>query len=192
LVLNGHEGTQAYDPASGKELWFCRGFAGRGEPTVTPAGDLLCVVNGLVGDFYAVRPGGDGDVTATHMAWHTPRKGGRDCPSPIVVGDYIIVCDMGGIATCYAAKDGHVHWKERLPGKFSGSPIAANGLAYFLSESGKTYVIKPGPTLQIVAENELPAPSGELFRASPAPCRGQMFLRSSSTLFCVGEKPESR
>jgi outer membrane protein assembly factor BamB len=192
LVLNGHEGTQAYDLASGKELWFCRGFAGRGEPTVTPAGELLCVVNGLAGDFYAVRPGGDGDVTASHMAWHTPRKGGRDCPSPIVVGEFIIVCDMSGIATCYAAKDGHVHWKERLPGKFSASPIAANGLAYFLNESGKTYVIKPGPTLQIVTENDLPPPSGELFRASLTPCRGQMFLRSTSTLFCVGEKDGSR
>ena len=76
LVLNGHEGVQAYDPASGKELWFCSSPVGRGEPTITPAGDLLCVVNGLKGgEFYAVRPGGDGDVSDTHRAWSTPRQG---------------------------------------------------------------------------------------------------------------------
>jgi len=188
LVLNGHEGPQAYDPANGQELWFCRAFNGRGEPTVTPAGGLLCVVNGLAGDFYSVRPGGSGDVTATHMAWHTPRKGGRDCPSPIAIGDFIIVADMGGIATCYDVNDGHVYWKERLNGKHSASPIAANGLAYFLSESGKTYVIKPGPTLDIVSENDLPGGKGELFRASLTPNQGQLLIRSTTTLYCMGTK----
>ncbi len=188
LVLNGHEGVRSYDPASGKELWFCKGFNGRGEPTVTPAGDLLCVVNGLAGDFYSVRPGGVGDVTKTHMAWHTPRKGGRDCPSPIVVGDYIIVCDMGGVATCYDAKDGHVYWKERLAGKFSASPIAANGLIYFINEEGLTRVIEPGPSLKIVEENSLPAKQDEIFRSSFAISDGQLFIRSTSTLYCVDKK----
>ena len=187
LVVNGHEGVQAYDPATGRELWFCQSFNGRGEPTVTPAGDLLCVVNGLAGDIYSVRPGGNGDVTATHMAWHTPRRGGRDCPSPIVVGNYIIVCDMGGVATCYNAENGEIYWKERLPGKFSGSPIAANGLVYFLNESGRTIVIKPGPTLEIVTENDLPAEADEIFRASPTPVAGQMLLRSTKVLYCVGK-----
>ena len=188
IVVNGHEGVQAYDPASGHELWFCKSFNGRGEPTVTPAGGLLCVANGLAGDFYSVRPGGDGDVTQTHMAWHTPRQGGRDCPSPIVVGEFIIVCDMSGIATCYDAADGHVYWKNRLNGKFSGSPIAAGGLVYLLNEAGKTVVIKPGPTFEVVAENELSAGKEEIFRASPAPCNGQIFLRSTSVLYCIGKK----
>ena len=188
IVVNGHEGTQAYDPATGSDLWFCKGFNGRGEPTVTPAGELLCVVNGLSGDFYSVRPGGEGDVTATHMAWHTPRKGGRDCPSPIVVGNFIIVCDMAGIATCYDAVDGHIYWKERLTGKFSGSPIAAKGLVYFVNETGKTIVIEPGPALKIVAESDLPAGADEIFRASPTPCDGQLFIRSTSVLYCIGKK----
>lgn len=188
IVVNGHEGVQAYDPATGKELWFCKSFNGRGEPTVTPAGNLLYVVNGLSGDFYAVRPGGSGDVTDTHMAWHTPRKGGRDCPSPIVVGQFIIVCDMGGIATCYDAAGGNIYWKERLPGKFSGSPIAAGGLAYFVNEAGTTIVIKPGPKLEIVSENELSAGKDEIFRASPTPAGGQILLRSTSALYCIGGK----
>jgi outer membrane protein assembly factor BamB len=187
LVLNGDQGVHAYDPATGRELWFCRGFNGRGEPTVTLAGDLLYAVNGKAGDFYSVRPGGTGDVTETHMAWHTPRRGGRDCPSPIVVGRYIIVTDMGGIATCYDAQDGAIHWKERLPGKFSASPIAAKGLAYFINEAGKTFVVEPGPELKIVSESTLPAGPDEIFRATPTPSAGQLFLRSTTTLYCVGK-----
>jgi outer membrane protein assembly factor BamB len=121
------------------------------------------------------------------MAQHTPRNGGRDCPSPIVVGKFIIVCDMGGVATCYDAKSGEIYWKQRLPGKYSGSPIAANGLAYFLNEAGKTVVIEPGETLKIVAENDLPSSKDEIFRASPTPLGGQLFLRSTTVLYCVEE-----
>jgi outer membrane protein assembly factor BamB len=187
LVLNGHEGVQAYDPKSGRELWFCKSFNGRGEPTVTPAGGLLCVVNGLKGDFYSIRPGGDGDVTSTHMAWHTPRKGNRDCPSPIVMGQYVMVCDMAGIATCYDVKDGHIYWTERLNGKFSGSPIAAGGLVYIMNEAGTVIVIKLGPKLEIVGENPLTAGKDEIFRATPTPCLGQFFIRSTNVLYCVGK-----
>jgi outer membrane protein assembly factor BamB len=188
LVLNGHEGVQAYDPATGKDLWFCKSTVGRGEPTPTPAGKGLFIINGLKGgDVYLVRPGGRGDVTSTHMAWSTPRKGARDTPSPIVIGDYIIATDMEGVFTCYSAADGHIYWKERLEGKYSGSPIAAGGLAYFLNEEGKTMVIKPGPKLELIAENPLPAAKDEIFRASLTPCDGQLFARSTTILYCIGK-----
>lgn len=188
IVVNGHDGVRAYDPNSGKELWYCKSFNGRGEPTVTPAGDVLTVVNGLSGDFYAVKPGGEGDVTKTHMAWHVPRKDGRDCPSPIVVGKYVIVVSMSGIATCYDAADGRTYWKERLVGKFSASPIAADGLAYLLNEDGTTYIVRPGESLNVVAENPLTAGEQEIFRASITPCDGQLLVRSTNVLYCVGKK----
>lgn len=191
LVLNGHDAVRAYDPASGKELWSCRSFNGRGEPTVTPAGDLLCCVNGLSGDIYAVRPGGHGDVTGTHMAWHTPRRGKRDIPSPIVIGNYITVVDMKGIATCYDAPTGRELWKSRIGENFSSSPIAAGGLAYFQSEDGTTVVLRPGPKTDIVARNALDASSDEIFRASLVPSEGQIFARSDRVLYCIGKRHKS-
>src|SRR5262249_29590946 len=94
VVLNGETMVIGYDPDSGKVLWTCNSFNGRGEPTVAPGKGLVYVVNGLAGDIYAVKLGGSGDVTKTHMAWHTPRKTDRDQPSPIVVGQYLLVADM--------------------------------------------------------------------------------------------------
>jgi outer membrane protein assembly factor BamB len=188
LVLNGHTGVTAYDPKTGKELWFCKSFNGRGEPTVTPANGVLCTVNGLSGDIYAVRPGGSGDVTATHMAWHTPRRGGRDTPSPIVIGPYIVVVDMKGVATCYDSASGKEYWKERICDASSSSPIAANGLAYFQDEKGNTTVLKPGPTLELVAKNSVGGSADELFRASLTPSDGQFFSRSDRMLYCIGKR----
>jgi outer membrane protein assembly factor BamB len=184
LVLNGERAVTAYDPADGKELWSCKSFAGRGEPTVAPGKDLLYVVNGLAGDVYAVKPGGSGDVTRTHLAWHTPRKGGRDQPSPIVVGEYLLVANMAGITTCYDGKSGKLLWTERLPGNYTAAPIAVGGLVYFLNEAGETTVIEPGPKLKIVAQNGLGS-SGEVFRASLAPVGGVLLARSDRALYCI-------
>ena len=185
VVLNGFNGVTGYDLASGKQLWFCKGYAGRGEPTATLANGLLILVNGNAGDTYAVRPGGRGDVTGTHMAWHTPRKAGRDQPSPIVIAGTILVSSMDGVACGYDLADGRELWKDRLGGKFTSSPIAAGGLAYFQSDAGETVVIKPGPQLDIVARNALPNGPDEIYRASLAPSRGQIFSRSNRALYCL-------
>ncbi len=99
------------------------------------------------------------------------------------------VTSLDGIATCYDAVDGHEYWKQRILGKFSASPIAANGLVYYLNENGKTYVIQPRPELKIDAENEMPGGKDEIFRASMSPSHGQLFIRSTSVLYCVGKKP---
>jgi outer membrane protein assembly factor BamB len=187
IVLNGHEGVRAYDPATGKELWFCSSARGRGEATVTPVGEWLCVINGQGGEFYAVKPGGSGDVSNTHRQWHQPRKG-RDTPSPIVIGNFILVNDLAGFLSCYNGTTGELYYKERVLSPASGSPIAANGLAYFLNEAGKTFVIEPAETLKIVAENELTVADDEIFRASITPCNGQLFIRSTKVLYCVGKK----
>jgi outer membrane protein assembly factor BamB len=185
LVLNGHEGVIAYEPLSGKQLWFTPNSMGRGEPTVTPGNDMLFVVCGLSGDMYALRT--DKSPSEPKVAWSAPRRSGRDLPSPIVIGDYVLVSSMSGICTCYEAKSGKELWKERLEGKFSASPIAIEGLALFLNEAGETVVIKPGPKLEIVSRNKLNTPPEELFRASITPLGGKIYLRSDKFVYCVGK-----
>ncbi len=186
IILNGERFVAGYDPATGKQLWTCKSFAGRGEPLPAFGNGVLYVVNGLAGDFYAVRPGGSGDVTSTHMVWHTPRRGNRDGPSPIFVNGFLLVSDMSGIATCYDSKTGKELWKKRLGGKISSSPFAAAGKAYFLFENGETAVIEPGPELKEISHNVIGAADNEIFRASPVPCHGRILLRSDRVLYCVG------
>ena len=186
LALNGEGFVAGYDPVTGKELWKCKSFAGRGEPLPAPGDGVLYVVNGLAGDMYAVKPGGTGDVTSTNMVWHTPRKGGRDGPSPLLVNKFLIVPNMAGIGACYDAATGKELWKTRLGGKLSGSPIAAGGRAYLLFENGETLVMEPGAEFKELARNTLgPGPS-EIFRASLVPWQGHLLIRSDSVLYCVG------
>lgn len=194
LVVNGDTGVRAYDPKTGKELWFCKSFNGRGTPTVTPSdAGLLHVVNGKPGDTYAVKPGGSGDVTSTHMEWHSRRIGGRDLSSPIVIGKYMLVVSMrGGVLTAYDTKSGKLLWSARIGTgrrqQFSATPISYDGLAVFIAENGEAVLVKPGPKLNIVARNRLSAGKGEIFRSSITPSDGQLFVRSTGALYCVGKR----
>lgn len=187
LILNGFNGVSSYDVATGKKIWFCKSFNGRGEPTVAPSNGRVFVINGLAGDAYAIRLGGTGDVTGSHMAWHTSRKAGRDQPSPIVLGESVLVISMDGIICSYDFKTGKEVWKDRLVGKFTSSPVAANGLAYFQSDAGETFVVKPGPRLNVLASNSIAPGTNEIFRASLSPSSGEMFSRSNKVLYCLEE-----
>lgn len=186
LVLNGHNAVRGYDPQTGALLWSCKSFSSRGEPVPAFAHGLLYVVNGLAGDIYAVRPGGAGDVTETHLAWHTPRRAGRDLPSPVVIGDYLLACSMPGILYCYDCKTGAELWKERIGPKFTTTPLVAERRAYFQSEEGDTIVVEPGEEMKIIATSKLASDTDELFRAALVPCQGQILIRSNKFLYCIG------
>lgn len=190
LILNGELGVRGYDPRTGKELWFCKAFNGRGSPVPDFANGLLHVVSGKPGDTYAVKPGGKGDVTGSHMVWHTKRRGGRDLPSPAVVDGYLLVVSMSGKATCYDAKTGKIYWEEKLgvKGEFASAPLVLKGHVLLQNVyGGGVLVIKPGKNLEIVANNSLGAEVSEMFRATLAPIKGQIFARSFSTVYCIGK-----
>ena len=190
LVINAHDGMRAYDPTTGSELWYVTGASGRGTPSVVPGAGLVLSLSGRSqgeSDLMAVRPGGTGDVTASGLAWQA-KRGGRDLPSPIVVDDYLCTVNLRpGIAACYEVATGRELWKQRLTGNFSASPIAVDGLVYLLNESGETYVVKPDREYREVARNRLDAADDEVFRASPMPYAGRLFLRSDKRLYCIGK-----
>ena len=149
-------------------------------------GDLLFMTAGYPDlHMLAIRPHGRGNVTDTHVAWRTTR-GASYVPSPIAAGDYFLVVSDGGIASCFEAKTGDRLWMERLGTHFSASLVSAGGLVYFLSDDGTMTVVRPGPKLEIIAENKL----GEYCYASPAISQGQLFLRGEKNLYAVGQRSD--
>lgn len=188
LVLNGHTGAYGYDPQTGKQLWFCKGDNGRGSPAATPGPDgLVYIVCGRPGNMFAVRTGGSGDVTASRRVWEASRRS-RDLPAPIVVDNQLLVVDMKGIITAYDTKTGKEVYKQRIGGNYSAAPVAFKGHAFFLNEAGETVVVKPGKELNIVAKNDVGAGQREVFRAAISPSDGQLFIRSTGKLYCIGQR----
>jgi len=187
LVLNGEFGVQGYDPATGKELWFCAAFNGRGEPVPEFANGLLYVVSGKPGDTFVVQPGGSGDVdqdppVAQLQAAGRPRsfvaRRGRRLPLRLQHVRHRVLLQRRN------RRD--VREPTRLNAAISASPLVANGLIYLQAENGEVLVLRPGKTLEIVARNSVGAGAGEIFRASPAPIGGALYLRSTTSLYRIG------
>ncbi len=183
IITPGSGGVSALDPKDGREIWRVRYGEGYSVvPRPVFAHGLLFIATGFNrADLLAIRADGEGDVTDTHIAWRTT-KGAPLTPSVVVVGDELYAVADSGIATCFDAKTGTVHWQERLEGNYSASPIAAGGRVYFLSEEGVGTVVKASRTLEKLATNKL----GERTLASYGVADGALFIRSATHLYRIG------
>lgn len=171
----------AYDLNSGKELWRVRapGWSVVPQPAI---GHGLVIYNHDYDnpELLAVRLGGEGDVTESHVAWRI-KRGAPSTPSPLLIGDELYFISDNGVASCVNAKTGEQHWMERLGGNYSASPIYANNRVLFLSENGLATWIKLGPKFEVLGTNEVP---GRTF-ATPAFSNGAMFLRTDEHLYKI-------
>ncbi len=184
LVLSGSEKLDGYNPVTGQRLWTVRGLVRECVPTPVLGAGLVFVVSGPNGAHLAVKPGGSGDVTETHVVWRNDR-GTSFVPSPIVVGERYYLVDDKGIASCLSTSDGKLLWRKRLTGKFTASPVAADGKLFFTNESGSTLVLDAAADeYRELACNEL----GEDVYSSPAISQRRMFLRTTKHVVCIGTK----
>ncbi|HZZ71291.1 MAG TPA: PQQ-binding-like beta-propeller repeat protein [Pirellulales bacterium] len=184
MVLCGSKCVTSFDPRTGKTWWTVQGPTEQFVASMVFNGEYFFLTAGFPEHHaMAIRPDGDGDVTKTHVAWWVKKD--ASCgyvPSPIICGEYFLIACDTGICTCYEAHSGERVWKERLGPHYSASLTTAEGLVYFLADDGVTKVIKPGKTLEVVAENKL----GESCYASPAISAGRIYLRGEKHLFCIG------
>ncbi|MFM2095322.1 MAG: hypothetical protein RIS70_2446 [Planctomycetota bacterium] len=182
LVSPGAKALISYDPATGKELWKVRheGWSMAPRP-LYGHGLVFAVIDYDHPELWAVRPDGNGDVTDSHIAWKIT-KTIPSRPSFLLVDDHLYLVNSDGIASCVEAKSGNVVWKERIAGKYSASPLYADGKIYFFSELGVTTVIKAAPTFEVLSINTL---DEQQLSASPAAANDALFIRTESYLYRV-------
>ena len=128
----------------------------------------------------AVRPGGKGDVTETHVAY----KLVRSIPyvtTPVVVDDLVVLWGDRGVVSAIEASTGNVLYQERVEGTFAGSPVRAGDHIYCMSAEGDAVVIQGGRKFELLARN----PLGEGSHSTPAIGGGRMLLRTFGRVFCL-------
>jgi outer membrane protein assembly factor BamB len=133
----------------------------------------------------AVRGGGSGDVTKTHILWKVKTKTPDHLVSPLVVDGRLWLFKSGGLASCFETTRGACLWqKERmgLSSRIMASPVVGDGKIYVTGENGTVVVLANGPKLQVLAKNDV----GETCIATPAIADGRLFIRTRNKLFCVG------
>jgi len=186
LIVNGQEALRAYDPETGKPLWHVTGMSGWVTPSPVYGLGLIFATSGKNGPVLAVRPGGSGDVTRTHVAWRHSSGGPYVC-SPVLYRHHLYVVTEQGILSCFEARTGQRRYRERLAGKFTGSPVAGDGKVYLTNEDGTTFVVKAGARIEVLARNSMK----EYCLTSPGLVDGQILLRTEKHLYCIGKRADN-
>jgi len=189
IVLSGGDCVTGHDPATGKELWRAYGLNPQNIPfnriVNSPiAFDGLIYAGSRGNPYLAVKAGGRGDITNSHVAWTFAN--GPDVPTPVTDGKYFYLVRDNGTMFCLDPKTGQeIYSNQRLkPGTYSSSPVLADGKIYATNEEGFTVVVKAGPKFEVLAENAL----GDYCLSSPAISDGQIFMRTSGALYCIGKR----
>lgn len=196
MAVLGADHVTGHDAATGKELWRVGGlnpeqdkyFRSIASPAVADGVIVAPYARGRT--LTAIRAGGSGDVTQSHVLWS---KSGvsSDVPTPIAVDGRIYSCTDKGKVICLELETGEVLWEGDLPkgrAAYSSSPVLANGRLYLTREDATTFVLAAGDAFQLVAENALgERPDDEYIVATPAFVDGRIYLRTFDHLYCIGK-----
>ncbi len=192
ILLVGGNYVTAHAAATGAELWRCGGLNDRKELfwRIVPspvAGEGMVFACGPKRDpVLAIRDGGQGLVTDTHLAWRF-KEFPSDCVTPLFYQQKLFVLDGDRqVMTCLEPRTGEKQWQGNLGVReiFRASPTGADGKIYCLSESGTVVVLATGPDFKILSTIRM---GEEPVRSSIAVAHGQLFIRTARTLYCVGK-----
>ncbi len=190
------------NPETGKLRWFAEtGLTGNLAASVVAGHGVVYAFGGFPRlGAVAVRTGGKGDVTKTHLLWSGSIS--TYVPTPVLHDGRLYFVSDAGFATCLDAKTGNSVFKERMPGAgatgrggkpFYASAVLADGLVYAVSRQNGTFVFEAKPDFKLVAQNRLAGDDSQ-FNATPALAGRQLFLRSNRALYCMeaAESADSR
>ena len=204
LFVLGADHVTAHDAATGRELWRVGGlnpeangfFRSIASPVL--AGDLVIAPYARGGTITAIRRGGSGDITNSHVVW-VRKDVGADVPTPAVKDGRIVVCGDKGIVEGLDAATGKTTWRRELPknrSAYSASPVLVDGRVLVVREDGAASVLgwpEPGAGEKSADHERIPEVVGggsveEMTVATPVCVDGRMFLRTHDSLWCIGEK----
>jgi outer membrane protein assembly factor BamB len=133
----------------------------------------------------AVKGGGTGDVSKTHILWKVRTKAPDGLVSPLLVDGRLLLFKSGGLVSSFGAAKGELLLDRKridLSGSIMSQPVSGDGKIYVTGQDGKMLVLARGPELQVLATNDM----GEECIATPAIAGGRLYIRTRTKLFCVG------
>jgi outer membrane protein assembly factor BamB len=184
LFISSSGLVEAIDAASGKVRWSINGLEGNLVPSATVGEQLVVIGSSAAGSNLAVRRGGSGDVSDSHVAWRL-EEAACSFGSPLLYRGRAYFVNRSGVAQCVDVETGQALWQKRLPGSCWASPIAAGERIYFFTKTGETTVIAAQDEFEVLAENNLPSEEPVV---GVAAVNGRFVIRTPRKLVCLASE----
>jgi outer membrane protein assembly factor BamB len=188
VVISVQDRLLGLNLETGKELWRAEGVHRYVCPSVVAHDGVVYAIGGGSASL-AVKAGGRGDVTRTHVLWR--KNKGSNVSSPLYHDGHLYWAnDNDGVVFCQEAATGQFVYQERLKpsaGLIYASPVLADGKLYYVSQRSGTYVVPASPQFKLLAHNVFEDDNSRT-NASPAVSNGQLLLRTDQYLYCIGSR----
>jgi outer membrane protein assembly factor BamB len=178
----------ALNPLTGDELWFAESpMVDSIYGTVVQRDGVVMTMGGRNQRAIAIRCGGKGDVTDTHVKWSTRQQSGIG--TPVVVDDRLHWTSQGK-AFCASCETGKLIYQEKLAGSATGhtfdyaSPIVIGDEMLVIFKNGKASVIAAQADFAFIRDNDLAEEAGR-FNGTPAFADGQLIIRSDKRVYSI-------
>jgi outer membrane protein assembly factor BamB len=188
LLMSWPNALKAHELKKGKVVWSCKGLTNLVYTSPVVGKDVVVAMSGFHGAALAVKPGGEGDVTANRL-WHHAKPNPQRIGSGIIVGEHLYMANADGPGTlqCIEVKTGKDLWAgedHKLGAAGWGSLVLADGNFYVTDQRGTTHVFAAKAKFTPVSRNKL----GEACNATPAISHGDVFIRTYKHLWCIAAK----
>jgi outer membrane protein assembly factor BamB len=198
VIVNAAEESQSLrglDPATGKIRWHAaHALTGNVSPSVVVQSDVVYVFGGFrSAGSLAVKAGGAGDVTKSHVLWTS--KTSSYVATPLLHDGHLYWIDDRGQAFCASAKTGEQVYRRRVAEITSGgrpvyaSPVLSGDRILVATRWDGTLVLPAEPRYEVLAHNRFPGDDSDC-SGTPAIADGCLFLRSGRCLYCIGGPAE--
>jgi outer membrane protein assembly factor BamB len=191
IILNGGDLVTGHDMRSGRELWRADVLNPRklGNYRIIPSSlivDDIIIAPTRQDPMTAIRAGGSGGVTRSHVLWQFAH--GPDVPTPVSDGTHLwTIAGDRSMLSCLDVRTGRIRYdRERLPsGTYNSSPVLADGRLYLVNENATTVVVAATPEFEILATNEL---DGSYTLSSPVVAGNRILIRTGEHLYCLADR----
>ena len=178
----------ALDAATGNQLWICRGLGPQMKSSPIVGDGVVVAFGGKDSSSLAVRLGGSGDVSESHLLWRKEVAKSR-LGTGVIRDGYVYTNRSNGIIECMELETGTVMWEERLRGTSTNgatwsSLFLASGKIFAINQASDVFVVNASPTYKRLATNSL----GEHTNSTVAGSQGNLFIRTHDALWCLGTK----
>jgi len=189
IVITGGDYVTGHNPDTGSEIWRAGGLNPEQRGNYRIVASPVAIDNMIYAPtrqrpLLALPAGEKGDIS-DKVVWKWDSAGAPDVPTPACDGKYFYMVDDRGRATCLDAKTGEVIWgpERTAQGTVSSSPLVADGKVFLLNENAVTTVLSAGPEFKLLSTNEL---DGTYTLSTPVAVGSQLFIRTATHLYCIG------
>ncbi len=185
LFISSNGILEEVDPANDKQRWYVDGLSGNTVASATVTGNLVFTGSSAKGQCIAVRRGGEGNVSKTHVAWRS-QEATSSFGSPLVCRDWVYYVSKAGILYCVDKESGRMIWDRRLSASTWASPVFGDGRLYFFCKDGKALVLGADGSQTVISENTLSV-DGPVYGV--AMIDNRIIIRSGTNLICIKKQP---